>query len=68
MAGNGGRACPRSSESPSATYRLQLRREFPLAAATALVSYLRQLGVSDLYRGWKIPGSAAVLLGPIARV
>jgi (1->4)-alpha-D-glucan 1-alpha-D-glucosylmutase len=34
---------------PTATYRLQLRRDFPLEAASAVVSYLRLLGVSDLY-------------------
>jgi (1->4)-alpha-D-glucan 1-alpha-D-glucosylmutase len=39
----------RAERVPSATYRLQLRREFPLAAARAAVPYLRLLGVSDLY-------------------
>jgi (1->4)-alpha-D-glucan 1-alpha-D-glucosylmutase len=34
---------------PLATYRLQLRKEFPLEAASATVPYLRMLGVSDLY-------------------
>ncbi len=34
---------------PVATYRLQLRGEFPLSAATALVPYARALGISDLY-------------------
>lgn len=34
---------------PVATYRLQLRREFPLPAATALVPYARALGISDFY-------------------
>jgi (1->4)-alpha-D-glucan 1-alpha-D-glucosylmutase len=34
---------------PAATYRLQLRREFPLPAASGIVPYLRLLGVSDLY-------------------
>jgi (1->4)-alpha-D-glucan 1-alpha-D-glucosylmutase len=34
---------------PSATYRLQLHRHFPLRAARALVPYLDALGVSDLY-------------------
>ena len=34
---------------PAATYRLQLRREFPLAAASGVVPYLHLLGVSDLY-------------------
>jgi (1->4)-alpha-D-glucan 1-alpha-D-glucosylmutase len=33
----------------TATYRLQLRREFPLTAAHALVPYLHRLGVSHLY-------------------
>ena len=33
----------------TATYRLQLRREFPLAAARELVPYFRKLGVSHLY-------------------
>ncbi|MCB0324142.1 MAG: malto-oligosyltrehalose synthase [Bdellovibrionales bacterium] len=31
------------------TYRLQLHRDFPFDAATDLVSYLRQLGVSHIY-------------------
>jgi (1->4)-alpha-D-glucan 1-alpha-D-glucosylmutase len=34
---------------PRATYRIQLRRDFPLEAVRALVPYLRSLGVSDLY-------------------
>jgi (1->4)-alpha-D-glucan 1-alpha-D-glucosylmutase len=34
---------------PVATYRLQLRREFPLEAATALVPYAQRLGISDFY-------------------
>jgi (1->4)-alpha-D-glucan 1-alpha-D-glucosylmutase len=34
---------------PAATYRLQLRREFPLSAASAAIPYLRLLGISDLY-------------------
>ena len=34
---------------PAATYRLQLRREFPLPAASAAIPYLRLLGISDLY-------------------
>ncbi len=34
---------------PSATYRLQLRAEFPLDAARTVVRYLSQLGISDLY-------------------
>jgi (1->4)-alpha-D-glucan 1-alpha-D-glucosylmutase len=33
----------------TATYRLQLRREFPLTAARALVPYLSRLGVSHVY-------------------
>lgn len=33
----------------TATYRLQLSREFPLAAARGLVPYLEQLGVSHMY-------------------
>lgn len=33
----------------TATYRLQLRREFPLSAARALVPYFHRLGVSHLY-------------------
>jgi (1->4)-alpha-D-glucan 1-alpha-D-glucosylmutase len=32
-----------------ATYRLQLTREFPLAAATGVAAYLARLGVSHLY-------------------
>jgi (1->4)-alpha-D-glucan 1-alpha-D-glucosylmutase len=34
---------------PVATYRLQLRREFPFAAAAALVPYANALGISDYY-------------------
>lgn len=34
---------------PLATYRLQLRREFPFSAACAAIPYLKTLGVSDLY-------------------
>ncbi|MEX2153646.1 MAG: malto-oligosyltrehalose synthase [Gemmatimonadaceae bacterium] len=33
----------------TATYRIQLRREFPLSAGRELVPYLHQLGVSHLY-------------------
>lgn len=34
---------------PLATYRLQLRREFPFASAAALVPYAHALGISDFY-------------------
>lgn len=34
---------------PIATYRLQLRKEFPFADATRLVPYLRALGLSHCY-------------------
>ncbi|MGD0839023.1 MAG: malto-oligosyltrehalose synthase, partial [Polyangia bacterium] len=34
---------------PTATYRLQLRKEFPFAAARAQIPYLSRLGISDLY-------------------
>jgi (1->4)-alpha-D-glucan 1-alpha-D-glucosylmutase len=34
---------------PRATYRLQLTREFGFAAASSLVPYLRDLGISHLY-------------------
>lgn len=34
---------------PLATYRLQLRREFPFADAAKLVPYAAELGVSDFY-------------------
>ncbi len=34
---------------PVATYRLQLHRDFPFAAATAQVAYAAALGVSDFY-------------------
>jgi len=34
---------------PTATYRLQLRRELSLRSVSALVPYLHQLGISDLY-------------------
>jgi (1->4)-alpha-D-glucan 1-alpha-D-glucosylmutase len=45
----------------TATYRLQLRREFPLSAARALVPYFEKLGVSHLYLSPVLaaaPGSA----------
>ncbi len=35
--------------SPRATYRLQFRREFGFADATAIAGYLRELGVSHVY-------------------
>ena len=34
---------------PRATYRLQLTRQFPFAAATDLAPYLARLGISHLY-------------------
>ena len=34
---------------PLATYRIQLHKDFPFAAAAALAPYLSQLGVTDLY-------------------
>src|ERR1041385_2497129 len=34
---------------PRATYRLQFRREFGFADATALAPYLAQLGISHVY-------------------
>jgi (1->4)-alpha-D-glucan 1-alpha-D-glucosylmutase len=34
---------------PASTYRLQLRKEFPFAAAAAIVPYLRSLGISHCY-------------------
>ena len=34
---------------PSSTYRLQLHHGFPFSAAQALVPYLHDLGISDLY-------------------
>jgi (1->4)-alpha-D-glucan 1-alpha-D-glucosylmutase len=34
---------------PGATYRLQMHRDFPFERARALVGYLRDLGISDLY-------------------
>ena len=40
---------PCSVESPVATYRLQLRKDFTFDDATALVPYLAALGVSHLY-------------------
>jgi (1->4)-alpha-D-glucan 1-alpha-D-glucosylmutase len=38
-----------ASPAPSATYRLQLRPEFPFSAAAAAVPYLASLGVSHLH-------------------
>ncbi|TDU75310.1 malto-oligosyltrehalose synthase [Streptomyces sp. KS 21] len=55
---------PRTAVSPSApssTYRLQLRPEFPFAAAEAAVPYLASLGVSHLHLSpvlEAVPGSA----------
>ncbi|MFF9897843.1 malto-oligosyltrehalose synthase [Streptomyces longispororuber] len=46
---------------PTATYRLQLRPEFPFAAAEAAVPYLARLGVSHLHLSpvlEAVPGSA----------
>lgn len=43
-----------------ATYRLQFHREFPFAAAEALVPYLKELGISHLYASpvfAAVPGS-----------
>jgi (1->4)-alpha-D-glucan 1-alpha-D-glucosylmutase len=34
---------------PSATYRLQFNKDFPFPRATALVDYLHDLGIGDLY-------------------
>jgi (1->4)-alpha-D-glucan 1-alpha-D-glucosylmutase len=34
---------------PRATYRLQLHREFPFSAARAVLPYLHDMGISDLY-------------------
>lgn len=42
-------AAPIVSAAPRATYRLQLNREFTFAAATGVLPYLRELGVSHLY-------------------
>ena len=46
---------------PLATYRLQLRREFPFESAEKLIPYARALGVSDFYCSpifLSTPGSA----------
>ena len=34
---------------PSATYRLQVNRDFPLAEPAQIIDYLRALGISDCY-------------------
>ncbi|MDQ1721362.1 MAG: (1-_4)-alpha-D-glucan 1-alpha-D-glucosylmutase, partial [Pseudonocardiales bacterium] len=34
---------------PSSTYRLQIRQQFPLAAAAGLAGYLHSLGVGAIY-------------------
>ncbi|MER7466480.1 malto-oligosyltrehalose synthase [Streptomyces sp. NPDC097981] len=50
-----------SPSPPSSTYRLQLRPEFPFAAAGAAVPYLASLGVSHLHLSpvlEAVPGSA----------
>ena len=36
-------------DTPLATYRLQLHREFTFAQATALLPYLARLGISHVY-------------------
>src|ERR1700722_17260492 len=38
-----------SSRIPSGTYRFQLHRDFTFKDATALVDYLHDLGISDVY-------------------
>src|SRR5262245_50103359 len=38
-----------ATDFPRATYRLQLHRGFTFRDATALVPYLRDLGISDVY-------------------
>lgn len=46
---------------PTATYRLQLRREFTFADATAVLPYLARLGISHVYCSpilQAVPGSA----------
>jgi len=48
-------------EVPSATYRLQMNRDFPLSAASAIVPYLKDLGVGAAYLSPVVmarPGSA----------
>lgn len=40
---------PSSNSDFSATYRLQLRKEFPFSAAAKVVPYLDELGISHLY-------------------
>ncbi|WP_329377963.1 malto-oligosyltrehalose synthase [Streptomyces sp. NBC_01351] len=50
-----------ASASPTSTYRLQLRPEFPFAAAEAAVPHLASLGVSHLHLSpvlEAVPGSA----------
>ena len=34
---------------PTATYRLQFHKDFPFSKAMAVITYLRELGISDLY-------------------
>ena len=34
---------------PVATYRLQFNHLFPFRQATAITTYLRELGISDIY-------------------
>ncbi|MCB5179575.1 malto-oligosyltrehalose synthase [Streptomyces antimicrobicus] len=52
---------PDGGRRPGATYRLQLRPEFPFAAAGAVVPYLASLGVTHLHLSpvlEAVPGSA----------
>ncbi|HEY3997213.1 MAG TPA: malto-oligosyltrehalose synthase [Candidatus Xenobia bacterium] len=43
------KADPPRTLRPSSTYRLQLNRDFPFAAAVDLIPYLHQLGISHVY-------------------
>jgi (1->4)-alpha-D-glucan 1-alpha-D-glucosylmutase len=40
---------PKIKRIPGATYRLQFNRDFPLSQATALLEYLSELGITDVY-------------------
>jgi (1->4)-alpha-D-glucan 1-alpha-D-glucosylmutase len=39
----------REARAPRSTYRLQMQRDFPFAAARSILPYLKKLGIGDVY-------------------